>query len=1383
MDGFNAPPPLSIDLSGTSQNQLWVKHKDTLELYFLSAEITASPRKKAILLYTGGEELRKIHATLNDDGNTYEATIQLLDAHFATKTNISCERHNFRKLIPEAGESIKSFVTRLREAGQNCEFEDYSLDAAIIDQVIEKTTSSKLRRMLLMKEKLTLESLLKTASTMEVTEEQAKAIEGDRNETESVNAIKHKFKTSRNTELTASGSSSYKGNYSNYKKDAMSNYRRDEMTNQRKDSNNISRAPWKCYGCGDPNHGIGSRNCPALGHECKICGAKNHFESTCRRRELGKEKFKKGAYVKNMQDMNLDEDSDDEYVFNVGNKCQADIRLKVEENNVDFLTDSGATVNLIDRTTFDNISAKAKLTLYPTNTKIYTYGAKEAIKLDGIIFANIRHKGIQHLTRIHVTSESKSGCILGRKSAIELGLLKMSEHINSLQSGNIKDQVKSEFPELFEGLGKLKNVEIKLNVDCKVEPVSQHLRRVPFHVRKKVEKKLNYMLEQDVIEKVTGSTTWVSPIVAVPKGDEIRLTIDMRQPNRAIKRSHYPVPTLDEILQQFNNCKLFTKIDLNNGYHQISLHPDSRELTTFITHQGLFRFKRLVQGANSAFEEYQRCIANLFQNEELIANICDDILVAGKSESEHDKNLRTCLNILKKNNLTINEQKCIWKAKEVNFYGHIISENGIKPTESKVAAVNAFPSPKGPKEVSSFLGLVTYLARFIPNLASETAPLRSLLCKDVEWKWGEKEEETFIKLKNLVTSSQVVAHFNPELDTGIIVDAGKCGLGAILVQTQKDKTIRPVQYASRTLSKQECRYSQTEKEALSVIYACEKFHMFLYGKEFEIITDHQPLTVLYSHSGKPSPRILRWGLRLQSYDYRIKYIPGKLNPADMLSINPIPMTKEDKHASEATEKYINSIISYSIPKAVSISEILKESEEDETIKEVIECLNSNEWVKKESINPYYQNKTELMEKGGILTKDGRIVIPKLLRKRILSLAHESHMGIVKTKALMKEKCWWPGMNQDIENMIKSCIPCLSMGNTVKEPMGFIDFPMSGAWEQVHIDLCGPYPTGEYVLGIIDASTRWPELYIIKSTSSKSIIKCLKRSFSCHGYPEKIVTDNAQNLISAEIREFCEENGITHKKATAYWPQGNSEIERFYKTLGKFIKTSHSEGRRWQEELDSFLLIYRNTPHSTTSVSPAKLLMNRDLKDKIPTLKNEESPLLKKIRKINAEKKLKAKENYDRKFSVKESDIKVGDWVLVRRITKNKLSTNFETNPVKVLRKYGPMVTITVNGRETTRNVKDVKKVPNRETNMNENLQFEMGNLEENQENRVYESDFEEEEVERNAEDLGEERRAEPVQENVNVENNVVEREHFVRRSTRTTKAPERYGDPVVTQNE
>ena len=234
-----------------------------------------------------------------------------------------------------------------------------------------------------------------------------------------------------------------------------------------------------------------------------------------------------------------------------------------------------------------------------------------------------------------------------------------------------------------------------------------------------------------------------APIIAPPKGNDVRLVVDMRAANNAILRNHKPVPTLEELMDDFTGCSYFSKIDLVHGYHQIELDEQSRDITTFITHVGLFRYKRLVQGANSALEEYQHLIDSLFSHIKGVRNISDDILVGGHSKSEHDENLDRVFKILNENNLTVNAQKCEIGVTEITFFGHTISSKGIHPSVDKVEAIKAFPIPTCRKDISSFLGMLNYLTRFIPNLASETAPLRKLLRKDVPWQWTEEEDAIF----------------------------------------------------------------------------------------------------------------------------------------------------------------------------------------------------------------------------------------------------------------------------------------------------------------------------------------------------------------------------------------------------------------------------------------------------------------------------------------------------------------------------------------------------------------------------------------------------------------------------------------------------------------
>ena len=224
---------------------------------------------------------------------------------------------------------------------------------------------------------------------------------------------------------------------------------------------------------------------------------------------------------------------------------------------------------------------------------------------------------------------------------------------------------------------------------------------------------------------------------------------------------------------------MFSKVDLLHGYHQIPLHEESRYITTFVTHSGIYRYKRLVQGATSALEIFQYQIAKLFTKEELIFNICDDILVGGRDKNEHNKNVRRCLTILEENGLTVNPGKCIWGAAEVTFFGHVLSSKGMKPTTGTVEAVKSFKEPKNKKEGMSFFGLVNYVSSFIPNLAIETEPLRKLLCKDMKWQWGDVEAAAFNKLKELVKSDMVLTNFDPSLETKLTTDAGAIGLGAV----------------------------------------------------------------------------------------------------------------------------------------------------------------------------------------------------------------------------------------------------------------------------------------------------------------------------------------------------------------------------------------------------------------------------------------------------------------------------------------------------------------------------------------------------------------------------------------------------------------------------
>ena len=639
----------------------------------------------------------------------------------------------------------------------------------------------------------------------------------------------------------------------------------------------------------------------------------------------------------------------------------------------------------------------------------------------------------------------------------------------------------------------------------------------------------------------------------------------------------------------------------------------------------------------------------------------------GPDQKSHDKNLELTLSRLEGKGFTLNREKCIFSVPELVFFGFKISANGLAPDERKVEAVKNARPPKNAAEVRSFLGLVNYCARFIPNFATLAEPLRKLTRSDTEWVWGEIQQDAFDRLREALTSDCVVAHYDQTADTELKVDASPVGLGAILLQRSKG-VVRPVAYASRTLTDVERRYSQTEKEALAVVWACERFHIYLYGKQFTLYTDHKPLEIIYSPKSKPPPRIERWALRLQPYQFNIVHMAGKTNPADVLSR--LPLDNQPFRERSIAEEYINYVTMNAVPKALTLEEIASATKADPILQQVECCLNGAEWPDTPELKPYKRVKDELCASNGVILRGSRIVMPSTLWQATLSNAHEGHQGVVRTKQMVREKVWWPGIVNQVETMVKACLPCQSVADKpTAEPLRPTEMP-GKPWQEVHIDLCGPFPSGESLLVCEDACTRWPEVAILRSTTSAAIIGHLRKIFAVHGLAEKVVTDNGANLVSEEFENFLLTHGIKHRKVTPYWPRANAAVERFNRTIEKAIRTAHAEGKDWRTDMYTFLLNYRATPHATTGMSPAFLHLGREIRTKVPQVKTQMTKDLSTALQTAQVKDRQAKQNTkayaDKRNRASPSDIKPGDKVLLQQARQNKLSTRYDPEPYTVV---------------------------------------------------------------------------------------------------------------------
>ena len=406
---------------------------------------------------------------------------------------------------------------------------------------------------------------------------------------------------------------------------------------------------------------------------------------------------------------------------------------------------------------------------------------------------------------------------------------------------------------------------------------------------------------KDITESVSAPTPWVSLLVAVPKPNgDVRVCVNMRRANGDIQRERHPIPTVDEILHDLNEATVFSKLDFREGYHQIMLKDDgSRDITTFVTNKGLYRYKRLNFGISSASEMYQHVIEQVLQGCEGARNISDDIIVHEKTKEEHDQRVCKVLERLKERRLTLYSEKCKFSMDRLVFMGHVLSRKGIAPEEIKAEAILNAKESENASKVRSFLGLVNFNARFMTDLATVVEPLRRLTKKNVEFKWSSEQRKSFKILKEKDT----LGYFDPNATkTIVIADVSPVGLGAILLQEQKREQ-RIISYASRTLTDVDKRYSQTEKETLGLVWACERFSIYLIGINFELVTDHKPLEVIYGKTSKPSARIERMVLRLQPYRFTVKYKAGKSNIADPLSRLTQIKTEKSK-VSKVAEEYI-----------------------------------------------------------------------------------------------------------------------------------------------------------------------------------------------------------------------------------------------------------------------------------------------------------------------------------------------------------------------------------------------------------------------------------------------------------------------------------------------
>ena len=382
---------------------------------------------------------------------------------------------------------------------------------------------------------------------------------------------------------------------------------------------------------------------------------------------------------------------------------------------------------------------------------------------------------------------------------------------------------------------------------------------------------------------------WTQPVVVVKKKNgQFRFCVDYRKLNEVTERDEYPLPLINDIFDSMTGAKWFTTLDCKSGYWQMKVAEKDQPKTAYITQEGLYEFTVMPFGLSNAPASFQRMMDRVFKNYKgkFVNVYLDDITVYSQTFEDHIQHLKLIFEKLREVDLKLGKDKCEFAKTELHLLGHIIGREGRKPDPAKIEVVQQWPTPKNVKDVRAFLGLASYYRKFIPNFSIEAGSMFKLIHKDTTFEWTDACQETFEKLKKLLTSSPILKH--PKFDKSFILytDGSYGGLGAVLAQEDEEGKEGVIAYASKTIVGAQKRYSATELELLAIKWATDQFHVYLLGKPFMIITDHQPLRHQFSNL-QLNNRMQKWVMHLQQYTFKIEYNPGRAQKhVDLLSRPP-----------------------------------------------------------------------------------------------------------------------------------------------------------------------------------------------------------------------------------------------------------------------------------------------------------------------------------------------------------------------------------------------------------------------------------------------------------------------------------------------------------------
>jgi len=1137
--------------------------------------------------------LRDLCSPAKPIDKTFDEIKNLLESHFKPKKLEIAETYRFHQCRQQAEENVSTYSARLRHMASTCNFGE-NLNRALRDQFVAGIKSAETRKKLLGKDN-TFDEVVKLALADEAAMKETAQLPAA-----AVNSVRHSFHSRK---------SSVSVQKPVHKVKSEPKYAAHRNPNVPKPL----PEDYACYSCGRKNHK--RSECRFRDATCHKCSRKGHIASVCQS-HVSRGTVHTVEKPDTADDVQVDPPVNDQlftidevqsvplyYSSGIGS---IKVQLLIEGNEVAFQLDTGCGMSIVPKQ-FYNTYLK-HLPLQPTSVVLETY-TKEVLKPLGEVTVEVVYERSVYKLPLLVT-ESGNCPLFGRNWLCDIKLNwplllanvyslsdEVQSTVNSTACSTNLNKVLSKYDKLFDTstVGCYTGEPIELTVQR--APTFHKARPVPYALQEKVESTLKEMEENGIIERVSTASC-AAPIVVVGKkdSDKVRICGDFSVTyNACADLVRYPLPRIEDLHTAMRGCTVFSCIDIRDAYHNCRVSEESQKYLTINTHIGLFTFKRLPNGVHSGPAIFQRIMDTVLAGLPKVICRLDDILCGGSDDDDHLKTLSLVLDRLQNAGFKLNKSKCKFLQSSVTYLGHVIDAEGLHPTADKLKAIREAPAPKDVTALKAYLGLLMFYSRFLPNHATILAPLNNLMKAETKWKWTQKEQEAFEASKKLLCESHTLVHYDPDKELFMSCDASQYGAGVVLSHKVEGQ-YRPVAFASCTLSTTQRNYSQIEKEGFSIIFGLKRFHQFLAGRSFTIITDHRPLLSIFAPD-KAAPlhtaaRLQRWSLILSSYKYELQFRKTTEHvDADCLSRLPLSdtwnMQSENVDCFFLDEDVLTTVTCDQIKKATRVDPVLSK----------VHAYVLNGWpssVQNPQLYPYKERKLELSVEQGCVLWGMRVIVPDCLRSDVLKELHETHPGMCRMKAIARSFVWWPNIDADIEKTVADCSVCQAMQSAPsKATVHPWSYP-SKPWSRVHVDYAGPV-NGAMYLVVVCAYSKYPEIIKMKSTTSAATIAVLRELFSRHGLCEVLVSDNGPQFVSLEFETFCMNNGILHKTSAVYKPATNGQAERVVRILKTAVKQAELTHRDVDSVIANYFLVYRSTPHSTTGEIPSVLLMGRRLR--------------------------------------------------------------------------------------------------------------------------------------------------------------------------------------------